>query len=62
MNTVFLNLETSIDECINVIEAFEARGYETYLDAKVKALKTKAPLRIIGQIAKLFECIESYSI
>ena len=42
MNTVFLDLRTSIEDCEKVIKAFNRLGYTTYYDSKTKTLKTTA--------------------
>ena len=62
MNTVFLDLRTSIEGCIAIIEAFEEKGYATYYDSKTKTLKTTAPKTRIKELSKLFKCIQSYSL
>jgi hypothetical protein len=62
MNTVFLDLRTSIEECEKVIKAFEQKGYTTYYDSKTKTLKTTAPKTRIKEFSKLFKCIQSYSL
>jgi hypothetical protein len=62
MNTVFLDLRTSIEDCEKVIKAFKKLGYTTYYDAKTKTLKTTAPKTRIKEFAKLFKCIQSYSL
>jgi hypothetical protein len=62
MNTVFLDLRTSIEDCEKVIKAFERKGYTTYYDAKTKVIKTTAPKTKIKEFSKLFKCIQSYSL
>jgi hypothetical protein len=62
MNTVFLNLSTSIEDCEKVIKAFKKLGYTTYYDSKTKTLKTTAPKTRIKEFSKLFKCIQSYSL
>ena len=62
MNTVFLDLTTSIEECVKVIKAFNRLGYTTYYDSKTKTLKTTAPKTRIKEFSKLFKCIQSYSL
>jgi len=61
-NTIFLDLRTSIEECIAIIKAFEQKGYTTYYDSKTKTLKTTAPKTRIRELSKLFKCIQSYSL
>ena len=43
MNTLFLDLRTSIEDCVAIIKAFKKLGYTTYYDSKTKTLKTTAP-------------------
>ena len=62
LNTVFLDLRTSIEECEKVIKAFKKLGYTTYYDSKTKTLKTTAPKTKIKEFSKLFKCIQSYSL
>jgi adenylate cyclase class IV len=62
MNTVFLDLRTSIEDCEKVIKAFNRLGYTTYYDSKTKTLKTTAPKTRIKEFSKLFKCIQSYSL
>ena len=62
MNTVFLDLTTSIEDCEKVIKAFERKGYTTYYDSKTKTLKTTAPKTRIKEFSRLFKCIQSYSL
>jgi adenylate cyclase class IV len=62
MNTVFLDLRTSIEDCEKVIKAFKKLGYTTYYDSKTKTLKTTAPKTRIKEFSKLFKCIQSYSL
>ena len=59
-NTVFLNLQTTIDECIAIINTFEQEGYTTYYDSKTKVIKTKAPKTKIKELSKQFPSIQSY--
>jgi len=61
INTVFLDLRTSIEECEKVIKAFNRLGYTTYYDAKTKTIKTTAPKTRIKEFSKLFKCIQGYS-
>ena len=37
LNTIFLNSQTSIEECVAIIKAFEEEGYTTYYDSKSKS-------------------------
>jgi hypothetical protein len=62
MNTVFLDLTTSIEDCVAIIKAFKEEGYATYYDSKTKTLKTTAPKTKIKELSKLFKCIQSYSL
>ena len=62
MNTLFLDLRTSIEDCEKVIKAFKKLGYTTYYDSKTKTLKTTAPKTRIKEFSKLFKCIQSYSL
>ena len=62
MNTVFLDLRTSIEDCVAIIKAFKKLGYTTYYDSKTKTLKTTAPKTRIKEFSKLFKCIQSYSL
>jgi hypothetical protein len=62
MNTVFLDLRTSIEDCEKVIKAFKKLGYVTYYDAKTKVIKTTAPKTRIKEFSKLFSSIQSYSL
>ena len=62
MNTVFLDLRTSIEDCVAIIKAFKKLGYTTYYDAKTKTLKTTAPKTKIKEFSRLFKCIQSYSL
>jgi hypothetical protein len=61
-NTVFLDLRTSIEECVNIIKAFEQKGYTTYYDAKTKTIKTTAPKTKIKKLSKIYDFIQSYSL
>ena len=62
INTVILNLSTSIEDCVAIIKAFKKLGYTTYYDSKTKTLKTTAPKTRIKEFSKLFKCIQSYSL
>jgi hypothetical protein len=62
MNTVFLDLTTSIEDCVAIIKAFKKEGYPAYYDSKTKTLKTTAPKTKIKELSKLFKCIQSYSL
>ena len=62
INTVILNLSTSIEDCVAIIKAFKKLGYTTYYDAKTKVIKTTAPKTRIKEFSKLFKCIQSYSL
>jgi len=62
MNTVFLDLRTSIEDCVAIIKAFKKLGYTTYYDSKTKTLKTTAPKTKIKEFSRLFKCIQSYSL
>ena len=62
MNTVFLDLRTSIEDCVAIIKAFKKLGYTTYYDSKTKTLKTTAPKTRIKEFSRLFKCIQSYSL
>jgi hypothetical protein len=62
INTVFLDLHTSIEDCVAIIKAFKKLGYTTYYDAKTKVIKTTAPKTRIKEFSKLFKCIQSYSL
>ena len=59
LNTIFLNLQTSIEECVAIIKAFEEEGYTTYYDSKTKVIKTKAPKTKIKELSKQFPSIQS---
>jgi hypothetical protein len=61
-NTVFLDLRTSIEDCVAIIKAFKEEGYPAYYDSKTKTLKTTAPKTKIKELSKLFKCIQSYSL
>ena len=61
-NTVFLDLRTSIEDCVVIIKAFEQKGYTTYYDAKTKILKTTAPKTKIKKLSKIYDCIQSFSL
>jgi len=62
INTVILNLSTSIEDCEKVIKAFKKLGYTTYYDAKTKVLKTTAPKTRIKKLSKIYDCIQSYNL
>ena len=62
MNTVFLDLTTSIEECEKVIKAFNRLGYTTYYDSKTKTIKTTAPKTRIKKLSKIYDCIQSYNL
>jgi hypothetical protein len=62
INTVFLDLRTSIEDCVAIIKAFEEKGYTTYYDAKTKTLKTTAPKTKIKKLSKIYDCIQSFSL
>ena len=62
LNTIFLNLQTTIDECIAIINTFENEGYTTYYDSKTKVLKTTAPKTKIEELSKEFPSIQSYNL
>jgi hypothetical protein len=62
MNTVFLDLRTSIEDCEKVIKAFKKLGYTTYYDSKTKTLKTTAPKTRIKKLSKIYDCIQSYNL
>jgi len=62
INTVFLDLRTSIEDCIAIIKAFEQKGYTTHYDAKTKTIKTTAPKTKIKKLSKIYDCIQSYSL
>ena len=62
INTVFLDLRTSIEDCVAIIKAFEEKGYMTYYDSKTKTLKTTAPKTRIKEFSELFSSIQSYDL
>jgi hypothetical protein len=62
MNTVFLDLTTSIEDCVAIIKAFKEEGYATYYDSKTKTLKTTASKTKIKKLSELFSSIQSYSL
>jgi tRNA G26 N,N-dimethylase Trm1 len=62
INTVFLDLRTSVEDCEKVIKAFEEKGYTTYYDAKTKTIKTTAPKTKIKKLSKIYDCIQSFSL
>ena len=62
LNTIFLNLQTSVEECVDIIKAFEKEGYTTYYDSKTKVIKTKAPKTKIKELSKEFPSIQSFNL
>ena len=62
LNTIFLNSQTTIDECIAIINTFEQEGYTTYYDSKTKVLKTTAPKTKIKELSKQFKCLQSFNL
>ena len=62
LNTIFLNLQTTIEECEEIIKAFEQEGYTTYYDSKTKVLKTTAPKTKIKELSKEFPSIQSFNL
>ena len=62
INTVILNLSTSIEDCVAIIKAFKKLGYTTYYDAKTKVIKTTAPKTRIKKLSKIYDCIQSYNL
>jgi hypothetical protein len=62
INTVFLDLRTSIEDCTAIIKAFKKLGYTTYYDAKTKTIKTTAPKTRIKEFSRKYKCIQSYSL
>jgi len=62
LNTIFLNLQTTVEECVDIIKAFEEEGYTTYYDSKTKVLKTTAPKTKIKELSKEFPSIQSFNI
>jgi len=62
LNTIFLNLQTTIDECVAIINTFEEEGYTTYYDSKTKVLKTTAPKTKIKEFSKEFPSIQSFNL
>ena len=62
LNTIFLNLQTSIEECVDIIKAFEEEGYTTYYDSKTKVLKTTVPKTKIKELSKKFLSIQSFNL
>jgi len=62
INTIFLDLRTSIEDCEKVIKTFEEKGYTTFYDAKTKTLKTTAPKTKIKKLSKIYDCIQSFSL
>ena len=62
MNTLFLDLRTSIEDCVAIIKAFKKLGYTTYYDAKIEVIKTTAPETRIKKLSKIYDCIQSYNL
>jgi hypothetical protein len=62
INTVILNLSTSIEDCVEIIKAFKKLGYTTYYDSKTKVIKTTAPKTRIKKLSKIYDCIQSYNL
>ena len=62
LNTIFLNLQTSVEECVDIINTFETKGYTTYYDSKTKVLKTTAPKMKIKELSKQFPSIQSFNL
>jgi len=62
LNTIFLNLQTTVEECIAIIKTFEKEGYTTYYNAKAKVLKTTAPKTKIKGLSKEFPSIQSFNL
>ena len=62
LNTIFLNSQTSIEECIAIINTFEQEGYTTYYDSKTKVIKTTAPRTKIKELSKEFSSIQSFNL
>jgi hypothetical protein len=62
INTVFLDLRTSIEDCEKVIKVFKKLGYTTYYNAKTKTIKTTAPKTKIKKLSKIYDCIQSFSL
>ena len=62
LGTVFLNLQTSVEECVAIINTFEQEGYTTYYDSKTKVLKTTAPKTKIKELSKEFLSIQSFNL
>lgn len=60
MNTVFIDLTITIEECEEIIKAFEDKGYTALYDAKAKVIKTTAPRGTIVKLSKKFKGIQSY--
>ena len=61
INTVVLNLNTSIEDCTAIIKTFKELGYEAYYDSKTKVINTTAPKTRIKKLSKIYACIQSYS-
>ena len=61
LNTIFLNLQTSVEECVAIINTFEEEGYTAYYDSKTKVLKTTAPKTKIKELSKQFPSIQSFN-
>ena len=64
LNTIFLNLnlQTSVEECVDIINTFETKGYTTYYDSKTKVLRTAAPKTKIKGLSKEFPSIQSFNL
>ena len=62
INSVFIDLTITIEECEEIIKAFEQEGYTTYYDSKTKVLKTTAPKTKIKELSKEFPSIQSYNL
>ena len=61
LNTIFLNLQTSVEDCVDIIRTFEEEGYTAYYDAKTKVLKTTTPKTKIKELSKEFPSIQSFN-
>jgi len=62
INSVFIDLTITIEECEEIIKAFEEEGYTTYYDSKTKVLKTTAPKTKIKELSKEFPSIQSFNL
>ena len=62
INSVFIDLTITIEECEEIIKAFEQEGYTTYYDSKTKVLKTTAPKTKIKELSKEFPSIQSFNL